>query len=72
MFGPEIRGFGSYWKFIPYWKIKNGMVKYAKIHHILGRFCSKTNEVLFLEQNRPEIWLILVYFAIDFYALPIY
>jgi hypothetical protein len=47
------------------------MAKYDKLHHTLGRFCSKNNEVLFLKQNRPKIGLILAYFAVTFYALPI-
>jgi hypothetical protein len=41
---------------------------YAEIHHILGQFCSKSNEVLFLDKNWPEIQRILEYFAVTLYS----
>jgi hypothetical protein len=47
------------------------MVKYAKISRISGIFCSKNNISLALEQNRPNIRRILVYYVVRFYGLPI-
>jgi hypothetical protein len=36
-----------------------------------GRFCSKSIEVLFLEQNRPDIRAYFSVFCRYFFALPI-